>query len=636
MAKSKAEKKKKAQKSKATPVKETPPGGGMYAARETIESIVIAFVLAFLFRTFEAEAFVIPTGSMSPSLQGQHKDVCCTECGYRFRTSASTEGNEKQQALAEGNLRKAYGFDVVLGMCPMCRQTMAMRPDLPSGVQQYISIADVEHQRSYPGDRILVNKYCYHNSDPERWDVVVFKFPGNGEMNYIKRLIGLPGETLQIFQGDIFTRSGTQGGPFKIQRKPPTKVRAMLQEVHDTDYDPNILYNAGWPLRWEPDTPDGWQVEAKPGDQTVQQQFKIQPNDNELSWLQYRNYVPQQNDWRVARKFADTGKHIGISKEEWQEEIRPELIRDFNPYNASRLRIQVENGNWTMPDDRFNMHWVSDLAVECEVDVEQTQGELHLDLVEAGKHFTCRIDLKTGLATLGVAGVSSISAEVETPVKAKGSYRLLFANIDDQLLLWVDDELMEVSSESAALLYDADEVFGDRRYLAPKTSESDPGDLAPVRVGAQGASLTVNRLRVLRDIYYIATKSAPKSMDYPDYKFATKDPQTDERIPGVQSLRELFTEPAAWPRFAGRQKVEFTIKEKQLFVMGDNSPASQDCRLWAAKNTKDGSKPGGSYLDRRLLIGKAVCVFWPHSWGEIPGASKLPGFPNFGDMRLVR
>ena len=57
--------------------------------RETIESVVIAFVLAFLFRTFEAEAFVIPTGSMAPTLQGRHKDVDCPKCGYRYRTSSS-------------------------------------------------------------------------------------------------------------------------------------------------------------------------------------------------------------------------------------------------------------------------------------------------------------------------------------------------------------------------------------------------------------------------------------------------------------------------------------------------------------------------------------------------------------------
>ena len=53
------------------------------AARETVESIVVAVILAFLFRAFIAEAFVIPTGSMAPTLQGRHMDVRCIECGYR-------------------------------------------------------------------------------------------------------------------------------------------------------------------------------------------------------------------------------------------------------------------------------------------------------------------------------------------------------------------------------------------------------------------------------------------------------------------------------------------------------------------------------------------------------------------------
>ena len=59
--------------------------------RETIESVLIAVLLALLFRFFEAEAYVIPTGSMAPDLQGRHIDVVCNECGYNILAGASKE-----------------------------------------------------------------------------------------------------------------------------------------------------------------------------------------------------------------------------------------------------------------------------------------------------------------------------------------------------------------------------------------------------------------------------------------------------------------------------------------------------------------------------------------------------------------
>src|SRR5262245_11491520 len=59
--------------------------------RDFVEQIVVALILAFLIRGFEAEAFVIPTGSMAPTLMGRHKDVICPECGIRFQVNASDE-----------------------------------------------------------------------------------------------------------------------------------------------------------------------------------------------------------------------------------------------------------------------------------------------------------------------------------------------------------------------------------------------------------------------------------------------------------------------------------------------------------------------------------------------------------------
>ena len=54
--------------------------------KETLESVIVAFILAFVFRAFIVEAFVIPTGSMAPTLYGVHGMQTCTHCGtvYAF------------------------------------------------------------------------------------------------------------------------------------------------------------------------------------------------------------------------------------------------------------------------------------------------------------------------------------------------------------------------------------------------------------------------------------------------------------------------------------------------------------------------------------------------------------------------
>lgn len=659
--------KKKSPQYRQTPPAATPRGdepqpasSSSVAVRETIESIVIAFVLAFLFRTFDAEAFVIPTGSMSPSLQGQHKDVNCSECGYRFRTTASTEGEDRDAMIARMNStssmqdranlqRQIMGAETIAGMCPMCRQTMLFRTDnLPDNLPPSISTENVEFEPSYPGDRILVNKYGYDFNKPERWDVVVFKFPGNGEMNYIKRLVGLPNEELQVYQGDIFMRPLDKSSDFVIERKPPHKVHTMLQPVHDTNYDPSILYNAGWPLRWSDTGTSGWEIVAKPGEQTVAQQFNFNSKDNDkdapVAWLRYQHLLPNDDDWAVARHFASTGKEL-VPKKQWQNSITPELITDFNPYNARVQREQLYRAPLQVEPYLLGMQWVSDLAVAADVEIHESRGELLLDLVKAGKHFTCRIDLTTGKATLEIEGLADFAPTAETSLSSTGDFRLLYANVDDQLMLWVNDKLIKFGDGNGAAEFDADAVFGERKNAIPKTSEDDPGDLSPVGIGARGASLTVTHLEVLRDIYYISARADDYAVpprwygpgyhtDYERWDFPAELPDGSQQDP-LSSERQLFRDPSTWDRFLTRHSREFPVEDKQYFVMGDNSPESLDCRLWKRGNDLKGI-PGGAYLDERLMTGEAAFVFWPHSWGSIPGLKKLPGFPNFWDMRIVR
>ena len=65
---------------------------------------------------------------------------------------------------------------------------------------------------------MLVLKYLYRFTEPEPWDVVVFKNPQDNSQNYIKRLIGLPGESIEIVHGDVFFRKA-DGSAWRIRRK---------------------------------------------------------------------------------------------------------------------------------------------------------------------------------------------------------------------------------------------------------------------------------------------------------------------------------------------------------------------------------------------------------------------------------
>jgi len=624
-----------------------PPAHGGQAVRETIESLVIAFVLAFLFRTFQAEAFVIPTGSMAPTLMGMHKDVDCSECGQRYKVNASKEGATLEDLGNRNSERSPAEFRAlarcVAGRCPTCRHTMLYQPVTNSSLNH--SAQQVAAKQTFNGDRILVNKYIYEFTEPQRWDVIVFKFPGNATTNYIKRLVGLPNEELRIWQGDLFVRPAGSDQPFAIAQKPPSKLLAMRQLVHDTDHDAATLYKAGWPLRWISSVGYGersnWAPEVKSHEGRALQTYRIDAKGEQTAWLRYEHTPATADAWQAAR---DNPKLLE------SRSFEPSLIADYNAYNSevtqAELRGQIRNGALTVKKVNLGLHWTGDLMLEADITVQSEQGELLLDLVEAGQHFTCTIDLASGNATLTARqyetgeAIESYAPKAETAVQGAGQYSLRFANIDDQLSLWVDGELIEFDADTT---YDIQAVFGGRERILPKSGESDRGDLAPAGVGARGAKLAATGLRIYRDIYYIADNANRASRE----QYRNTTPVTDLPLEsptevswesGRAELWDICRSQANWPALEQRYAEEFITNGKQLFVMGDNSAASLDARLWANGNGRSqGGRPGGAYLERSLLIGKAVCVYWPHSWYSVPFTGRrVPAFPNFGDMRLVR
>ena len=61
------------------------------------------------------------------------------------------------------------------------------------------------------GDRVLVLKFWYHlpNNGPERGDIAVFKYPVDPRRDFVKRVIGLPGDTVEMRNGTVFV-NGTE------------------------------------------------------------------------------------------------------------------------------------------------------------------------------------------------------------------------------------------------------------------------------------------------------------------------------------------------------------------------------------------------------------------------------------------
>jgi signal peptidase I len=70
--------------------------------------------------------------------------------------------------------------------------------------------------RFHTNDYLLVDKLSYHFHPVSRGDIVVFKYPYNTSVNYVKRVIGLPGETVKIQDGSVYIINAQNPNGFKL------------------------------------------------------------------------------------------------------------------------------------------------------------------------------------------------------------------------------------------------------------------------------------------------------------------------------------------------------------------------------------------------------------------------------------
>jgi signal peptidase I len=556
----------------------TPAAAPTDTVREIVETIVFVVVLVLLLKSFVAEAFVIPTGSMATTLWGYQRVVDCPECGYRFPVNAAPEADPQDGSPA----RAVTGCT-----CPNCRYV--------------INFAD--EARKHPGwtapgwssgDRVLVAKFLYDllNRQPDRLDVVVFKFPGDSfgtpwpqsgpysrnyvPMNYIKRLIGLPGEIIAVHGGNLYripadkvpkqeleelaadaedaarpgaaqlwqtrfthTKTGSEArrffeehrSLFEIIRKSPETMIAMSRIVYDNDYPAKDLTSE----RWERWTGGAWSEAGRGFAHAA-------AGDTGTDWLTYRHVL----------RDADGNHRNG--------EAKPELITDFMGYNSGTYA----NSNFVrgpVPN------WVKELLVECDATVEKPEGALILALSRGVDRFEARFDVAGGtckLVRIDDKG-ETVLDERPTEIKKPGKHRLRFADYDERLTVWVDDAL----------------PFGDGVVFSPP-ADSGPkkeNDLErPAAIGCKGAAVRLEHLRLFRDTYY-TTQQATSPSD-------GDAGQVD------------WSNPSAWDSLRDLPVRTMDVQPGHFLCLGDNSPESSDGRTWGL-------------VPDRLMLGRALLVYFP-------------------------
>ena len=79
-------------------------------------------------------------------------------------------------------------------------------------------------------DRILVDKLSFEFRDPRRWEVVIFKYPLDRSKNFVKRLVGMPGEWFRILHGDLWTRPD-ESSDWTVLRRPQRVLREVLKQL---------------------------------------------------------------------------------------------------------------------------------------------------------------------------------------------------------------------------------------------------------------------------------------------------------------------------------------------------------------------------------------------------------------------
>lgn len=374
--------------------------------RRAIESGVCLLIAALLIGAWHVERFEVPSGSMAPTLLGRHRRLKCRDCGHEFDCGADEDAMDGKRAV-----------------CPNCGyagQELASAPALR-------------------GDRVLAHRAAFELRPPRRWELAAFRSPLAGSQIFVKRVAGLPNETIVIRDGDVYANGA-------IQRKTLAEQLAVAILVHDANSRPTRTI--GLPPRWQGE-PEATRWQHAGG------RFVYPPIERAAS----RGDEPPEIDWLAYRHWR---RRPGLP-----DEADEAPITDVCGYNQTRPVVRS--------------YPVRDLLVSCRLRVSGA-GSLAWFATDGQAQFLLELFPAERRAELRRDGALVASAE-ELPDLAGREAALVLSLFDQQALLALDGKTILVHS------------------YRPDGSPFRPTS-RPLAVGSRGLGIELRDVRLYRDVYY--------------------------------------------------------------------------------------------------------------------------------------
>ena len=526
--------------------------------QQTLLSCVFMFACVLIFHAIVFQPFQIPSGSMAPTLLGNHLRVTCSECGYTFKMDSA--------------LNPRYFRSTPKIICPMC----AFPNDLKQGVKS-------------SGDRIIVQKFAYEFSDPKRWDVVVFKTPKKtfqirdatndpnatakiteypGPINdFIKRCVGLPNENLRILDGNIYVQpvdatTKQPKGPFKIARKTENMKaqRAMFVPIYYSRYIPSDQ--------------EGGISSARVTNFTGTREA--------FYW-----HVP----WTAEEKDASNWQLDRVREYTYKGQGESVLRFDFAKSKSFNPLSMYAYNQFRRP--YVNKHPIEDLRLAVKVGL--TNGAKGLELSTTGRWLDGLSKLAAKIGAKGdvtLTATSAATGEVMQigkgnagAIKDGAKFELWF--VDQQLLLWRDGKVI------AEAKYDLPLAELAKRDAAPLTPE----------IGIKvGGAMVLRDVELDRDLYY--------------YTGAPISETARGAFTRASADSEAVENKAASPLALGDGEF-FMIGDNSPW--SHDSRYWDDVDAWVSANYLSGDQGRDrGIVPRELLVGKAMFVFYPSPLGWVP------------------